>query len=380
MSRFVLILFLLPQLSELSFAAKRVNIEQLNQVVASLKGKRDDKVADRLLDMELTERLSLAKFTVLQAALPGPLSRQSLTVIADIAEFQDPPPAELSTQPAPALEAQRDIAAKAIDYVRSKTLRQPNRVVSRETAHFEDAPAIQQPPKPDSPGGTFIPSQPLHITNRLNETVVYRNGEAFIKTASGEEPVTSSDSVGVSTFGEYGPVLSTIFRDLAAGKLMWKRWAQSSREEQSSAGNSAAVFSFVVPKDASHYQIEFCCVDGKMVRQFAPYHGELLVDPEGGAVLRLTIIPDLSKSDPVTKANLLVEFGPVELSGQTYFFPKKSISVSVAPMQPTGQKHLPGFATGMMDPNFVELDHNRGVAGPPQTMLDEVVFNNYRAN
>jgi hypothetical protein len=374
MSRFVLILFLLlPQLSELSFAAKRVNIDQLNQVIASLKGKHDDKVADRLLDLELTERLSLPKLTALQAALPGPLSRQSLTVIADIAEFQDPPPAELSNQPAPALEAQRDIAAKAIAYVHSKTLRQPNRVVSRETAHFEDAPAIQQPPKPDSPGGTFIPSQPLHITNRLNETVVYRNGEAFIKTASGEEPITGSDSVGVSTFGEYGPVLSTIFRDLAAGKLMWKRWGQFS-------GNPAAVFGFVVPKDASHYQIEFCCVDGKMVRQFAPYHGELLVDPEGGAVLRLTIIPDLSKSDPVTKANLLVEFGPVELSGQAYFFPKKSISVSVAPMQPTGQKHLPGFATGMMDPNFVELDHNRGVGGPPQTMLDEVVFNNYRAN
>jgi hypothetical protein len=373
MSRFVLILFLLPQLSELSFAARRVNVEQLNQVVTSSRGKHDDKIADRILDLVLAERLSPEKLVEMQAALPGPLSRQSLTVIADVAEFQDPPAAELPNQAAPTLEAQRDIAAKAIDYLHTKILRQPNRVVSRETTHFEDTPAIQQPPKPDSPSGTFIAPQPLHVTNRLSATVVYRNGEEFIQTATGEEAVTSSDSVGLSTFGEYGPIVSTIFRDLAAGRLMWKRWGQSS-------GKPEAVFGYVVPKDASHYQIQFCCVDGKLVKQFSAYHGELVVDPADGTVLRLTVVTDLAKRDPVTRADLMVEWGPVELGGQTCFCPKKSVAVSVAPMQPTGQKYLPGFATGMMDPNFVELDHNRGVGGPPQTMLDEVVFDHYRAN
>ena len=373
MYRFVFILILSSVLSEYSFAARRVNVEQLNQVVSSNQGKRDDKVAERILGLELTERLSAAKLASLQAALPGPLSRQSLGVIADIAEFQEPPAAELPSQAAPTLEAQRDIAAKAIEYVHSKILRQPNRVVNRETTHFEDAPAIQQPPKPDSPSGTFIAPQPLHVTNRLSETVVYRNGEEFIQTATGEEAVAGFDSVGMSTFGEYGPVLSTIFRDLAAGKLTWKRWGQSS-------GKPEAVFAFAVPKDASHYQVQFCCVDEKLVKQFTAYHGEVVVDPADGTVLRLTVVTDLAKRDPVTRADLLVEWGPAELAGQTYFCPKKSISVTVAPMQPTGQKHLPGFATGMMDPNFVELDHGRGVGGPPQTMLDEVVFDHYRAN
>ena len=380
MSKFVFILILLPQLSELSFAARRVNVEQLNQVIASCQGKHDDKTADRLLGLELTERLSAEKLASIQAALPGPLARQALTAIADIAVFQDPPTAELLNQPAPALEVQRDIAAKTIDYVHAKILRQPNRVASRETAHFEDTPTIQQPPKPDSPAGTFIPSQPMHLTNRLIETVVYRDGEEFIQTAAGEQSVTGSDSTGLSTFGEFGPVLSTIFRDLSAGKLMWKRWGQSSDRSEQSSGKQEAVFAFAVPKEASHYQIQFCCVDDKLVKQFAPYHGEIAVNPADGTVLRVAVITDLTKRDPVTRADLMVEYGPVELGGQTYFCPKKTISVSVAPMQPTGQKHLPGFATGMMDPNFVELDHNRGIAGPPQTMLDEVVFDHYRPN
>ena len=51
-----------------AFAAKRVTVEQLSHEIASSSKKKDAKVADRLNNLQLTERLSAAKLAAFDLA------------------------------------------------------------------------------------------------------------------------------------------------------------------------------------------------------------------------------------------------------------------------------------------------------------------------
>ena len=59
-------------------------------------------------------------------------------------------------------------------------------------------------------------------------------------------------------------------------------------------------------------------------------HGEISVDPDTGAILRLTIQTDIPPNHPIYRADVLVEYAPVEIAGQQYVCPTKSVSISRA--------------------------------------------------
>ena len=176
MKRAVLV-FLFAQVSFLAFAANRVTVDQLTKVVTASHSERDSKIAERLSVMELTERLSALNLAAMEAALPGPESRRALVALADQAAFLAPPAAEIPNQPAPTLEQQREITAKAIDYIKTTLHRLPNVIARRDTIRFEDTPAVLQSGGFSAPSGLFIPAQPLHPVSRYTKTVAYRDGE-----------------------------------------------------------------------------------------------------------------------------------------------------------------------------------------------------------
>jgi hypothetical protein len=69
---------------------------------------------------------------------------------------------------------------------------------------------------------------------------------------------------------------------------------------------------------------------------------------------------DFKKTDPIFEANILVEYGPVELGGKTYICPVKGIALSVT----------------------LEIQHGLGGQEsedfpPLQTSLNDVVFEQY---
>ena len=370
MPRFVLIIFFFAQLSEFSFAARRVTIEQLNQVITSAQGKRDDKIADRLLGLELGERLNTAKLADLQAALPGPKSREALRIIAGMAEFQDPPATEIPGKPAPALGEQRDLAASAIDRVNETIHRLPTLFVSRNADHFEDTPEDLQTINTESTSGVFTPSQPLHLAGHRTENLTYRYGEVLILSGVNERSVASNDSAGLGSTGEFGQILSTVFSDLSKGKLEWGRWEQAE-------SNTVAVFRFSVPREASHYQLQFCCIDGEVIEKFSAYHGFVAIDSADGKIQRLVIVTDPAKGEPISKANLMIEYGTVELGGQKFSCPTRSIAVSIARYQRNHQKVLPAIGSSVSRGNNVMVDRDNAAAAPDQIMLNAVVYDHY---
>ena len=137
------------------------------------------------------------------------------------------------------------------------------------------------------------------------------------------------------------------------------------------SGRAEAVFHYTVPQGKSHYKVQFCCVldgfnsDGtanmRVFDETAGYHGEIAFDPANGAILRITMEAEMSPGELVSKAGIIVEYGPVEIAGKSYICPVKSVSV----LQAHTTQNKGAFAMS----NY---------KGNVKTYLNDVVFDQYR--
>ena len=74
-----------------------------------------------------------------------------------------------------------------------------------------------------------------------------------------------------------------------------------------------------------------CCLpDGdhtEAFRRYVGYHVEIAVDPQSGASLRLQLQVDLTTT-PLSRLDIMVEYGPVEIGGRKYVCPIRSVSIT----------------------------------------------------
>src|SRR5581483_495350 len=122
----------------------------------------------------------------------------------------------------------------------------------------------------------LVPYQPKHFVDQAASTVLYRDGRELVETPTGHNKPAAP---GLTTWGVFGPILSTVLLDAARSKLTWGHW------EQDAAGLEAA-FTFIVPKERSHYEVNYCCLANQAAslvaqempfRQLVGYHGELWI-------------------------------------------------------------------------------------------------------
>jgi hypothetical protein len=90
--------FTLPAL-----ASKSISVAELEQRLASDRGKPDVEVAQQLSEFELTERLSTTALARLKSNSAGTKTSQELKILADQSAFLLPPAAEIPPNPAPDL-------------------------------------------------------------------------------------------------------------------------------------------------------------------------------------------------------------------------------------------------------------------------------------
>jgi len=93
--------------------ADQVTVELLEKEVLGAHGKLDKDVAKRLGQLELTERLSAARFERLKAYLPGERSVQALLALADASAFLDPPAMDILPFGPPDFATQGQIMSRA---------------------------------------------------------------------------------------------------------------------------------------------------------------------------------------------------------------------------------------------------------------------------
>jgi VWFA-related protein len=371
MKRFAWILAILL-LASPAWAAKRVTVGQLEELLSASKSKPDVDVANQLSDLELSERLSAARFSALKAGLPGEKAQQSLLALADQSQFLDFPASEIPATAAPDFTAQRNIMRLVVAYVSKSVPQLPNIYASQQTAYYQEIPK--------SFGGMrFTPYQPLHYLYSSNATASYKSGKDFVEEeiVAGKK-LTHSDGE-LKTRGIFGPILTTVLMDAAQNKLAWGRWEQG-------ASGPMAVFNYSVPKEKSHYDVDYCCVvdpygASKPFHQKAGYHGQMAVDPATGSILRLTLEAELKENDPLSRAAIMVEYGPVDIGGKNYICPLKSISLSRA--QTTQLLHdgdriaVIAGGSSMVANSEATVGAGSVVAGPQRTLLNDAVYSSY---
>ncbi len=79
----------------------------------------------------------------------------------------------------------------------------------------------------------------------------------------------------------------------------------------------------------SPYRCRIRGTDANSYHGTPSYHGNLYLDPATGSVLRVTIESELKPSDPIMRAATSVQYGPVEIGGNSYICPVHSIAISL---------------------------------------------------
>ena len=351
-----------------ALAAKRLTVAQLEEVLAASRNKPDIELAWQIAGLEMAERISDAQLDALGKDLPGFQSRRSLRALADQSQFLEPPPGEIPSTPAPATDQQRQIMAQVVTYVTNTIPQLPNFFATRETIHFVDTPSIY-----DVRGNLTNEYKPLHAVSESSQTVAYRGGLEVIDDQASQ----SAPPQGLDSWGEFGPVLSTVLLDAAKSKLAWSRWEETDK-------GPVAVFSYAVPKNNSHYTVDYCCVEDsehthtRNFKKVVGYHGEIVADPANGIILRLVLEAELKGGDDVSEADILVDYGPVEIGGKTYMCPVRSLALSKAKMTLQGSSFVP-MGEGWKSPTGVNdaLQSGSVHEGPEQTLLNDVTFTGY---
>jgi hypothetical protein len=344
-----------------SDAPEKVTVDQLEQALSVATGKSDAEMAQALSRLELIERLSGARFAHLRVNLPGEKSQQELLILADQAIFLPPPDDEIVQEPAPDPSATRQMLVQIVNYVNTTVRQLPNLMAIRETTGFEDRPAED---RLDATGTLSLSYLPIHFVGKSSIAVTYRDRKEVVDE-SATKPLKQGAAIGgLTTTGEFGPILSTVLADALKGKITWARWEQG-------ASSRVAVFHFEVPDEKSSYHVKFCCVpegysdtgqpELKAFDERASYHGEIAFDPADGSILRITIEAEMPAKGLVSNAGIAIEYGPVEIAGKSFVCPNKSVSVLLA-------------HTAMQQ----GMSSRTNYQGQAKTYLNNVEFSQYR--
>ena len=297
---------------------QRVTVAQLEQTVHASATTSDTELARRLSAMQLTERLSSPHLAVFEAALRGKRSRQALVALADQSIYLAPPVAEIVAVAPPEAVSRQHMIAQAIEYVNQALPRLPNFQAERSTVLYQ-----QDEPKKGQTWKTAAGDRTLKVGARARASVVFRRGKevATAEGGAGKQPER------LKTIGTFGPVLAVAMAGATAPRsnLTWTRW------EQGTTGLTA-VFTYQARPAKPLYATgaEYLARDDTTIPFLAsePFHGEIAIDAESGAILRLTVQADLPLRFPLDVSNIMVEYGPVVMGGHAYICPLRAVSVS----------------------------------------------------
>lgn len=347
-------------------AATPVTVDQFEQMLAPLHNQRDEKVVQKLAGVELTERVSPARLAKWEADFEGKETRDVLIALADASAFLDLPKGDLPATEMPDAAKRKQILMAMIEYVKTTIHKVPPCSARRNTTHFEDTPKADEPrvlhlsafgsggngATPDTVGlgGISKGVTALHVVDRSTIVASYRDGVAEERTGSGWK--AGPRNLGMTTSGEFGPILTTVVGDAIRGQVRWGHWEQGTN-------GPVAVLRYVVPQEISHYALSVGVAVGKGGAPQAPaYHGEIAVDPANGNILRLTIESELKPPHQIFDSSIEVEYGPVTIGTASYICPVKGVALS--------KVSFPNDDPKSQEPT-----------APPQTFINDVSFTEF---
>jgi len=354
-------LVLLMLVASPGWAAKKITVEQLKQMLTSMQaaGKSDADVVAALKDVELGEELTTPMMDSFSSLVPGQLTTEQLYILEIRSAILPPPAADIPSAPAPDAAAQKAILDKTFEYA-SKTYAQlPAVTATKVERRFQDNAQIN----PGSVGAhsTAVvagPTPPIRYSGSNDYSVTFKNGAEENPLA--KEKTHWGDNGLIALLGQQ-PVLSTVLAEAqAGGKINFVRW-------ESVYGHQTAVFSFAVDKKKTHYAVNYCCfpedtdaadqdlnmrggvgpvaggasastqpggnsqgnymknANWKPVKATVPYHGEFFVDPNTGIVVRLITVADFKSSELVRQEDQRIDYAVETVGDKSLVLPVRDI-------------------------------------------------------
>jgi VWFA-related protein len=329
-------------------AIRQVTVAELKQILEAAHG--DAEAAKQLSTLELTERLDEAP--LLSFAKYGKKTEQALTMLADASTFLPPPAAEISADAPPDAETQKHLLSLAANYLQQIIPNLPNFFAERATTRYQETAVFDA-------ANRRVEDEPMQPVESFKEAVLYRNGQEVADTGAAKRKKRNAKDPYLITYGTFGPVLGFVHDAIATpGVLTWSRW------EQSPSG-LRAVFKFRVPAEGSLYTQGGCCLpDGEGTTGFARragYHGEISIDPSSGAILRLQAEAEIAHFPPLSRSDIMISYGPVEIGGKSYICPQRSVSIV----------RMRSIAM------LFEWDEGFRTYGPWSTLVNDIAYSGY---
>jgi VWFA-related protein len=301
---------------------ERVSVEQLEHILSTRDHVSDDDLTRRLSAMELTERLNSVKLAAWKGRLKGKKARESFVALADKSVFQPLPSAEIPSTVVPDLATQRQMLGQTVGYVNRTISKLPNFFARRTMVEYHELPM-----EPGQTWKTTTGDQSLHLDQTFTATLLFRDGkEVVVEQATKGKPLMKGEPM-LSTVGTFGSLLQTVVAGAttASSNISWGRWEQG-------ANGLQAVFHYEVPQESPFFYTGFGYLtdDDRVVQaqKRARFHGEFGIDPGSGAILRLTVEADLEPRLPLERSEVMVEYSPVVIGGNTCICPTRSVTIS----------------------------------------------------
>jgi hypothetical protein len=309
-----------------ALAAKRETVGQLEEVLgaAIVEHKTDAEIARQIKNVEFSEQLTELRLDRLAAQLAlGPESRLSLQLLADRSAFLDPPWSEMLSAAAPDDVAQQNMLRAARSYVAQTLPRLPNFLATRIVNRYDDSPqALKQGGWPVRAG--------LHEVGTSSREISVRSEQDKQSVSKGF--ASSQEQSELTSWGEFGFLLTTIINDTQSGKVTWSHWERT-------AEGRTAVFHYSVASSASHYEVIGTVNHGpktsftaqhpntSIIRTTPGYFGSLWLDPATGTILHTTIETDPGGSGQFRRAAVMVQYGPVQIGDRMFICPLRSVAL-----------------------------------------------------
>ncbi len=166
-------------------AGEKTTVERLERLIADAHGKRDQDLAKKLGEMELSERLSSPRLVKIQAELPGEKSRMALLALADASAFLQLPANEIPADVRPDLGTQKLMLNRAAENLVAAIHKLPDFFARQTTTRFHDL-KVSYPTPISVP--VIVEHQAFQPLDSFSETVYYRDGKEV------EEPTQKQQS------------------------------------------------------------------------------------------------------------------------------------------------------------------------------------------
>jgi hypothetical protein len=312
---------------------------------------QDATLATQIDNIQLSERLTPATLgNIVKERTFGPRTQRKLQLLADRSALLDPPASDLPDQPAPDASQQQHMLDAARVFVFQTLTHLPNFFATRTTERFAGiSPEVNKTGKPVHIG--------LFPRGASTREITFRNGNEVVDPMKAQRSAQSLPTMGLESWGEFGPEPAIVLLGVTTGTLTFHHW------EREPAG-LAAVYRYSVPEEDSKYEVNYACNGSNAFHAQPAYHGSLAIDPVSGAILRLTLQADSKPDDPISHVASVIEYGPVDIGGQTYSCPIHSLAFSVEEV-----------STCFRDLKDQALVHNRSLVQP--LILNRTTFSDY---